>query len=365
MTTPEVIGEGGYGCVFKPSLPCRDKKISYKNKISKWMLSKNAIAELEEYAVIAKADRRSDFYTGKPIKCTLKQTPQVIQAMSRCKLLQEKMKNKTAKQIAEETSLLIITDGGDDLEKWVKKMVKMDGASNRSRIMDFWKESRRLFLGIQTFLKNDLVHHDLKPQNVVYKMDIRRVNYIDFGLMRSTKTEAVKCSVKNECRSKSHWNYPTDVMILNKKTYDKVSKMSGDERKDLMGRYLANLKKKNKNMAFVEAFYEMYNYVIKREDKEVRADFYKKYWEGFEDLLLAIQPDNYDEFLKKSLTTFDVFGLGLSLLYVLNRLKNSMDKKVVDEMYDLCCKMMTPNVFARYTIDEALLEYDKIIRRMQ
>ena len=64
MTTPEIIGEGGFGCVFKPSLKCADKKISYKNKISKWMLSKNAVEELQEYAVIAKADSNTDFYTG-------------------------------------------------------------------------------------------------------------------------------------------------------------------------------------------------------------------------------------------------------------------------------------------------------------
>jgi hypothetical protein len=32
----KVIGEGSYGCVMKPSLPCKNKTISYKNKISKW-----------------------------------------------------------------------------------------------------------------------------------------------------------------------------------------------------------------------------------------------------------------------------------------------------------------------------------------
>jgi serine/threonine protein kinase len=361
MATPEIIGEGGFGCVFKPSLPCSDKKISYKNKISKWMLSKNAVEELQEYAVIAKADPRADFYTGKPTKCTLKRTPELAKAVERCELLKTKMKNKTAKDIATETALLIITDGGDDLEKWVKKVARLDGSIARGQIMDFWKESRRLFLGIQIFLKNELVHHDLKPQNIVYKTDTKRVNYIDFGLMRSTKTESVKCSIKNACRSKSHWNYPTDILFMNRSTYENLAKKSVAERATLMKGYLTALKKKSAT-EFVKAFYEVFNYIIRNVDGDMKADFYKRYWKGFEDLFMSIRVENYAEFLSKSLRTFDVYGLGLSFLYVLNRVKKFMDAKVVSEVYELCFNMMTPNVFARYTVERALLEYDKIFR---
>ena len=357
MTTPEIIGEGGFGCVFKPSLSCADKKISYKNKISKWMLSKNAIEELQEYAVIAKADPRADFYTGKPSKCTMKVGPEMSRAIQRCELLKNKMKNKTAKQISDETALLIITDGGDDLEKWVKKIARLPNPQDQ--IMDFWKESRRLFLGIQTFLKNELVHHDLKPQNIVYKSDTKRVNYIDFGLMRSTKTETVKCSIKNACRSKSHWNYPTDILFMNRIAFENLAKKSVVERATLMKGYLTALKSKS-GTEFVKAFYEVFNYIIKSVDGDMRADFYKRYWKGFEDLLMAIRVDNYAEFLNRSLRTFDVYGLGLSFLYVLNRVKKFMDAKVVAQVYELCFNMMTPNVFARYTVERALLEYDKI-----
>jgi len=361
MTTPEKIGEGGFGCVFKPSLQCADKKISYKNKISKWMLSKNAIEELQEYAVIAKADKKSDFYTGKPKKCTIKNGSEMARAIERCELLKTKMKNKTAKQIAAETALLIITDGGDDLEKWVRKIARMDDSAAQVQIADFWKESRRLFLGIQTFLKNDLIHHDLKPQNIVYKMDTNRVNYIDFGLMRSAKTESAKCSIKNACRSKSHWNYPTDILFMNRITYENTAKKSMAERALLMKGYLNDLKKKS-DTPFVKTFYDVFTYVIKSSDSEMRADFYKRYWKGFEDLLRSIRLENYEAFLNSSLRTFDVYGLGLSFLYVLNKVKKWMDAKVVAQVYELCFNMMTPNVFMRYNIDMALLEYDKIFR---
>ena len=363
MTTPEIIGEGGFGCVFKPSLHCSDKKISYKNKISKWMLSKNAIEELQEYAVIAKADPKADFYTGKPIKCSIKRgSAEMTRAIERCELLKKKMKNKTVKQIADETALLIITDGGYDLEKWVKKIALLDSSLARVKIMEFWREARRLFLGIQTFLKNDLVHHDLKPQNIVYMMDNKRVNYIDFGLMRSTKTEATKCSIKNACRSKSHWNYPTDILFMNRIVYENLTKKSMAERATMMKGYLESLKKKSSDVPFVKSFYEFFTYIIKSNDSELRLDFYKRYWKGFEDLLMSVRMDNYTEFLNKSLKTFDIYGLGLSFLFVLNRVKKNMDDKIVEQLYELCFNMMTPNVFARYSVERALLEYDKIFQ---
>lgn len=355
----EVIGEGGFGCVFKPSLPCAEKTLSYKGKLSKWMLSKEAIAEMEEYTVIAKADKRGDFYTGKPTRCTLKQTPATMKSIQKCNLYKEKFEKKPAKQLSAETALLIIGDGGMDLEKFMRRVSQLD----KKEISLFWRECRRLFLGVQTFLKNDLVHHDLKPQNIVYRMENRRVNFIDFGLMRSTKTEAIKCSVKNACRNKSHWNYPTDVLFLNKKAYETIGRKSVAERNIIFKKYMEELKKKE-NTPFVNAFTSMYTYVIKREDTALRNWFYKTYWKGFDDLLMAIKPENYEEFLKKSLSTFDVFGLGLSLMFVLSRVKKMMDGVVVNEMYNLCFNMMTPNVFARYSIERALLEYDKVLSKM-
>ena len=38
MSIPNVIGEGAFGCVHKPSLTCSNKRISYKNKISQSFL---------------------------------------------------------------------------------------------------------------------------------------------------------------------------------------------------------------------------------------------------------------------------------------------------------------------------------------
>jgi hypothetical protein len=126
---------------------------------------------------------------------------------------------------------------------------------------------------------------------------------------------------------------------------------------------MTNVKQKS-SAEYVSAFYSMYTYIIKREDTQIRNEFYRNYWKGFDDLLMAVKPENYVDFLNKSLTTFDVFGLGLSLTYVLSRVKDKMDADVVNSMYDLFFNMMTPNVFTRYSAERALLEYDKVLSKL-
>ena len=57
----EIIGEGTYGCVHKPSLKCTRKKQKYDNKVSKLMLHKDANEELEENILISKIDKNKNF----------------------------------------------------------------------------------------------------------------------------------------------------------------------------------------------------------------------------------------------------------------------------------------------------------------
>jgi hypothetical protein len=362
MTTPstKVIGEGTYGCVLKPSLPCDNKtaQISYKNKLSKLMLSSAALKEVEEYAIISNVDKNAQYYTGKPTRCKMKETIDSIKAIENCKLIKKNFKNKTVKQIIADTDLLIIGDGGDDLEKWVKKVVKSKDVGKR--VAEFWNEMPRLFRGLKVFKSYNLVHHDLKPQNVVFHTETKRANFIDFGLMRSIKSEAAKCREVASCKGSSHWNYPTEVVFMNKKEYSILAKQTVLEREATFNRYM-NAIRNRANIPFVTAFNTMIQYIYTRDDAETKKEFVDKYWMGWKDLFMNIQAENYSVFLEKTLNGFDVFGFGLTLIYVLSRLRKWMKPEVVKKMNELCFRMMTPNVFVRLSIEEVAAEYDKII----
>jgi len=90
MSISNIIGEGAFGCVHKPSLICSNKRISYKNKISKIMLSNEAMKELNEYAMISSIDKKKEYYLGMPIKCKVKNTVKAVKAIDKCKHIKKK-----------------------------------------------------------------------------------------------------------------------------------------------------------------------------------------------------------------------------------------------------------------------------------
>jgi serine/threonine protein kinase len=273
-----------------------------------------------------------------------------MKAVSKCKVYKKNLKNKTAKEIEEETSLLLITDGGDDLVKWVEKTT----TSSRTNIINFWKEAIRLFRGLKAFKTHSLMHHDLKPQNVVYDMEMKRLNFIDFGLMRSIKTEALKCSAAKGCVANSHWNYPTDIILMGKSIYNLAVKNRGafyDEYYKMIG----------KDNPFGNAYSIFIQHIFDTKNDARKKAFEIRFWQGFKELINKLPANGYAKFLDISLKGFDVFGLGLTLMYVLSRTKKVLDPKSVALMDDLFFRMMTPDVYSRLSIEEATKEYEKVL----
>jgi hypothetical protein len=119
MSTSNVIGEGAYGCIHKPSLTCKKAKIkSYKNKVSKIMQKKDAEKELAEYADIELVDKSHDYYLGRPIDCSIANTPTNIESIKKCEMGEELIHNLN------DLSLLVMTDGGLNLKDFADKMKK-------------------------------------------------------------------------------------------------------------------------------------------------------------------------------------------------------------------------------------------------
>jgi serine/threonine protein kinase len=68
--------------------------------------------------------------------------------------------------------------------------------------------------------KTNIIHHDIKPHNIVYNIDKNRINFIDFGHMRNIKTEINKSVQSNSwIYDVPYWNYPFEIQFLNKHDY--------------------------------------------------------------------------------------------------------------------------------------------------
>ena len=70
---------------------------------------------------------------------------------------------------------------------------------------------------------------------------------------------------------------------------------------------------------------------------------------------------NHDTLLKESIDTIDVYGLGLSLMYVLTHVNELMKPNIIKKLHELFMEMVQPDIRFRINIDNALRKYEGII----
>ena len=205
-----VLGEGTFGCVLKPSITCdNNNNIDYTNKISKLMTLKNAKDELKEYANIKNIKGIYKYVTEPPVLCNKPNKSQINNAITMCK-------NKNFHKKNVKLATLIQPMSGVDLVAFINEVEPT--ISNYEKLI-FWKNSVQLIKGIKFFVKNDIVHHDVKSNNIVYNIKTHEFKFIDLGKM-SNINKLINLGKKNNNREAQEWhNYP-DGYYGNKLKYE-------------------------------------------------------------------------------------------------------------------------------------------------
>jgi serine/threonine protein kinase len=212
----KIIGEGGYGCVHMPALPCqtrvesrakdraKDRDNNDDNYVSKLMTKKNALKELNEFVFIGKLDKQDEYHLGEPKMCNPDTSSlEVMKNIGNCKhiSLSKVMLNPS------DYKLLILKYGGVDLDNICgKELFKYFSKSSPKAIDRFWLEVHQLLRGLVFFQRNNIVHYDLKPQNILYNPKTGKMRFIDFGLMRSTSKIIRESSESDNGLGVVHWS---------------------------------------------------------------------------------------------------------------------------------------------------------------
>lgn len=359
MSISNVIGEGSYGCVHKPSLKCKNKpKLSYDNKVSKILKRSSAKDELKEYKNVQKADKKHEFYLGKPVSCEIEDIPANILSIKKCTIGSDVINDLNRHK------LIIMGDGGMNIEEYVKKIKKWNkSVLNTTNSEVFLLESLRIFTGLIKFKENDLVHHDLKPQNIVYNESETRLNFIDFGLMTS-KTKLIEESNKNKNHMGIfHWSFPWELEYLDKTKFDNLKNKNKNFRSTIYNGLIEDFVNRNNKNSHVE---HMHNYLYYVLNSKINRDDYRKdraiYLNDYKRFLIdGVDTYKYDEFLEKSIDTIDSYGLGFTMMHWLIYAKPFLDIQLVDKLYVLYYQMITPDLLGRLRIEEARSQLEHII----
>jgi len=176
------LGEGTYGCVFgDPPLKCKgDKERSKNDVITKVMLTNNATKELSESELWKQIDPKQEFSISAIKMCDFdKEYNSKINQPEKC--LARVNADERAFLKKERDKLLFYKFGGADLIK----------------LKPHAKNYKQLFMAILPLLKglklaheNNIVHLDIKRDNIVSKIENNKLvlRFIDFGLSLNLNT---------------------------------------------------------------------------------------------------------------------------------------------------------------------------------
>ena len=344
-----VIGEGTFGCAHKPSMKCRDNKRRNKNEISKLMTSANAVKELKEFALIDFADKEKEFYLGKPRKCEVDRILSNIRSLRKCP------SGKFDPMRMDDYSLLVMKYGGQDLEIFGEEVMTWTKTKEHVDAIElFWLEVVRLFYGLKVLHDNNVVHHDLKQQNIVYDKATNRANFIDFGFMekKSTRIYAAKISA-SWLGNKHHWSFPLEAVYWNKDIY-----MAAAARGKTKKAYREFAESVEDNCQYFFTSVTHFNANASKIDKNAVVATKN----AFSNVLKFEPTDEaYNRFIDKSIDSVDTYGLGIALMFVLHRSKHLLSAEFYKNVMNIGVNMLEGRVFLRSTPEQLLAQYEDLL----
>ena len=208
----KVIGEGTYGCVIKEPLECENngKKYDYKDKVSKVLTKRSGLDELQEMKDIAKIKGIDKYALNVPKMCKPKLSREFYNVVSNCR---GRSVSRTFQNEINQLRLLILENGGNDLNTIKNKIYPTFSNDDKKK---FFTSLLTLIDGVDFFVKNNTVHHDIKEGNIVYNIDTGISKFIDFGL--ATKKDKIIKEAKGRGYgfAVSHSYFPPETSCLNK-----------------------------------------------------------------------------------------------------------------------------------------------------
>ena len=363
----DVVGEGAYGCVHKPSIHCKkgiNPKFDYDEYVSKIMRTNHAKTELKEFVVIGRYDKTNEYHLGTPILCSPKLDTHVYRDIAKCKYISD----AEIKKNPNDYKLLLLKYGGPDLKHFcsdeIKKYLKTE---KRIKTDKFWLEVHHLLKGLQFFKNNGLVNNDIKPHNILFDTKTGKLKYIDFGLMRD-KNKVIKLSKDNDnFLSIFHWSYPFDCGFMNKAKYNRyldASKAERDKYKSEISELIMTKSDKNTLKLPIRnpnAFNVLFSYINPDATPTTKYAYIADFFDSFSNL---VDTEKYIVVLNRIVDSIDVFGLGFTLQFMLNcfNKQKAINIATFTRLSNFFHKMYDFNIITReINISTLIDEYETIL----
>jgi serine/threonine protein kinase len=177
-----VISEGGYGCVFHPKLTCSGKTTSNTNYISK-IQRENFFSNNEIYisSLIKDIQNYEQFFSIVLSSCKVSLSKISHKDISNCEITLKGAKTAVLfnlKYINNKDVYAILTS---------KKLLQRhftndDSYSSKHTIFIIINTFKMILVSLGKLKQHQIIHYDLKPDNILYDVDRNIPIIIDFGI---------------------------------------------------------------------------------------------------------------------------------------------------------------------------------------
>lgn len=328
---PKYINNGTFGCVMAPGISCKSKNPQH-NTVSKLfsLPDKSSEEVILHKKIIGAIDPKNIFTTDLKEHCDI---PTKVFDQNEIKKCRNFTMHDTKKQSLPQ---ILYEYGGFDLME----------SCRRYMFDELFQAMAAPFKGLIILGEKNYVHLDIKPENMVYNSDTKKMSIIDFGLA-STMSDVYRHE-KLYILQHTYPYYPPEFLVA------------------------ANLYKKGsthnlmQNYAYLSFMIKKLYVSARNIPNEVLQELQKLNAIDVDDLVKAV--NNGRQVMDP--TKIDIYMLGVSLFEILemcvihNKVDFSANPKFYARIIKLIRKMVDANPITRCSPEDALVEYSKIVRNL-
>jgi len=263
-----IIGEGTFGCVTKPSLKCTTPQ-KYKHRVSKIMKFSDAQMEMNDMKFLSEIPNIHKYMIRIPTMCKPVLNKELTSAVSSC--TNKKVSNTYSKE-KKQLRLLLLDDGGVDLDVFSSEIIP---TLSKKDCCIFLTAILQLIKGVDFFRANEIVHFDIKMQNIVYDVKTGKIRFIDFGMVVKKKEYISQSLVNANERAQSWSYYPPENSCAQKYVFEHAEKCKVYRKRALFDTFLEKTVNTFDSYCLTYCLSKLFLKIEKNTGNMFPADFYE------------------------------------------------------------------------------------------
>lgn len=345
----KLLGVGSYGCAYNPPINCIDGD-EHPNAITKLMFSHDANNEMKEYNVIKEVDPEGQFTVSALRVCKPDLSSADLQ-----KYVKETCEPTKDKK-PEELALIVLENGGIDLEKMVKNINRIsDTDVRRHEIKKMLVRMMDIITGVDRFKEAEVIHRDIKLQNIVFNENTGATKFIDFGLAISFADVVTESEQNQYWLGKDiFWSVPPYSLFFSRKRWNNLTRKYPHE-------FAETVKPKLKKLFedYFGSYLERYHYHEKivnhmlNSTEQTVTRLYGSY--------------TFKEFLRDSCNLLDMYNVGICFMQLLGYISHPSDishnKLLLNDLLEYIEKTINCNIFEHISTKDAVELYHDLLTR--